>query len=138
MTLVSSKTIYNFLLIHHAGPISPRDFLISEDLHEDNYESDEKKKEIPIKAQKFFFNEEGRKRRYLNVGKVENISKESSEDDFSTEKISNEKPREISNVLKEDPNWIEDSDEESDEDSDSSEIEDETDNDKNALAPMSW
>ena len=125
-------------MIHPAGPISPRDFLISEDLHEDNYESDEKKKEIPIKAQKFFFNEEGRKRRYLNVGKVENISKESSEDDFSTEKISNEKPREISKILKEDPNWIEDSDEESDEDSDSSEIEDETDNDKNALAPMSW
>ena len=125
-------------MIHPAGPISPRDFLISDDLHEDDYESDEKKKEIPIKAQKFFFNEEGRKRRYLNVGKVENISKESSEDDFSTEKISNEKPREISNVLKEDPNWIEDSDEESDEDSDSSEIEDETDNDKNALAPMSW
>ena len=124
--------------MHHAGPISPRDFLISEDLHEDDYESDEKKKEIPIKAQKFFFNEEGRKRRYLNIGKVENISKESSEDDFSTEKISNEKPREISNVLKEDPNWIEDSDEESDEDSDSSELEDETDNDKNALAPMSW
>ena len=123
-------------LVHPAGPISPRDFLISEDLHEDNYESDEKKKEIPIKAQKFFFNEEGRKRRYLNVGKVENISKESSEDDFSTEKISNENPREISK--KEDPNWIEDSDEESDEESDSSEIEDETDNDKNALAPMSW
>ena len=124
--------------MHPAGPISPRDFLISDDLHEDDYESDEKKKEIPIKAQKFFFNEEGRKRRYLNIGKVENISKESSEDDFLTEKISNEKPREISNVLKEDPNWIEDSDEESDEDSDSSEIEDETDNDKNALAPMSW
>ena len=123
-------------MIHPAGPISPRDFLISEDLHEDNYESDEKKKEIPIKAQKFFFNEGTRKRRYLNVGKVENISKESSEDDFSTEKISNENPREISK--KEDPNWIEDSDEESDEESDSSEIEDETDNDKNALAPMSW
>ena len=124
--------------MHPAGPISPRDFLISEDLHEDNYESDEKKKEIPIKAQKFFFNEEGRKRRYLNIGKVENISKESSEDDFSTEKVSDEKPREISKILKEDPNWIEDSDEESDDDSDSSEIEDETDNDKNALAPMSW
>ena len=107
-------------------------------MHEDNYESDEKKKEIPIKAQKFFFNEGTRKRRYLNVGKVENIAKESYEDDFSTEKISNERPREISKILKEDPNWIEDSDEESDEDSDSSEIEDETDNDKNALAPMSW
>mgnify|MGYP001199507904 CR=1 FL=1 len=35
--------------MHPAGPISPRDFLISEDLHEDNYESDEKKKEIHIK-----------------------------------------------------------------------------------------
>ena len=136
--------------MHHAGPISPRDFLISEDLHEDNYESDEKKKEIPIKAQKFFFNEEGRKRRYLNVGKVENISKRRSEKilekKFSTEKISDEQPREISKIpkiIKEDPNWIENtyiesSDEESDDESDSSEIEDETDNDKNALAPMSW
>jgi hypothetical protein len=133
-------------LIHPAGPISPRDFLISEDLHEDNYESDEKKKEIPIKAQKFFFNEGTRKRRYLNVGKVENISKEGSEkiqeDDASTTITLNDQSRElsdISKILKEDPNWIEGtSDEESDDESDSSEIEDETDNDKNALAPMSW
>ena len=133
-------------MIHPAGPISPRDFLISEDLHEDNYESDEKKTEIPIKAQKFFFNEgtRKRKRRYLNVGKVENISKEGSEKiqegDASTTITLNDQSRElsdISKILREDPNWIEDtSDEESDDDS--SEIEDETDNDKNALAPMSW
>ena len=79
-------------MIHPAGPISPRDFLISEDLHEDNYESDEKKKEIPIKAQKFFFNEGIRKRRYLNVRKTENKSKKRSEKilevDSPTEKTS--------------------------------------------------
>ena len=135
------QSIYIFL--HPAGPISPKDFLISEDL--DGYESDKKKKEIPIKAQKFFFNEGTRKRRYLNVGKIENTSKERSkkilEDDSPTGKTSD--PRERSKILREDPNWIEDpyieiSEDESDDESESSENEeDETDNDKTFLLPMS-
>ena len=91
------------------------------------------------------------KRRHQNVGKIENISKESSEkileDDPSTTETSNEQPRElskISKILRENPNWIEDTfieiseDESSDDESEFSENEeDETDNDKNALAPMS-
>ena len=97
-------------------------------------------------------NEGSRKRRSLNVGKIENTSKERSEkileDDRSTTETSNEQPRElskISKILRENPNWIEDTfikiseDESSDDESEFSENEeDETDNDKNALAPMSW